>query len=71
VQVIDVDEEFIADGVKIRAFPVLHGGDYVSLGFHIGTFPSRPPYFPQGSLVIILTRLLRQGAKESSSTSPM
>jgi hypothetical protein len=34
--IVGVDEHFDACGCPVRAFPVLHGGNYVSLGFAIG-----------------------------------
>lgn len=35
--VISPDDNFEVQGLKIKSFPVLHGGDYVSLGFNIGS----------------------------------
>jgi len=33
---VDVNARIDPDDVPIRCFPVLHGGDYISLGFSIG-----------------------------------
>lgn len=55
--VIDDNESLDIDGLPIRTFPVYHGGDYISLGFDIGSskliYISDVKIIPQTSMIYL------------------